>query len=130
MLVHEGEQGEFGADPSLQASKQQAHQDLAKVLAEKHAHDLNAPPAYKPVPLLSIFIYTTLMALASGLGAVPFFIFGRLQEYWAGIANAVGLAWLRRWPRRCMAAFERRLPHADMRPMQLSQCHGPHAHNA
>ena len=99
MLVHEGEQGEFGADPALQASKQQAHQDLAKVLAEKHAHDLNAPPAYKPVPLLSIFIYTTLMALASGLGAVPFFIFGRLQEYWAGIANAVGLAWFRRWPR-------------------------------
>ena len=44
-----------------------------------------------PVPLLSIFIYTTLMALASGLGVIPFFIFGRLQDYWAGIANAVAV---------------------------------------
>ena len=31
------------------------------------------------VPLLSILLYTTLMALASGLGAVPFLIFGRLK---------------------------------------------------
>ena len=64
----------------------------------KHQHGLNvgshvdiAAPSYKPVPLLYIFIYTTLMALASGLGAVPFFIFGRLQQYWAGIANAVAV---------------------------------------
>ena len=43
------------------------------------------------VPLLSIFLYTTLMALASGFGALPFLFFGRLKPYWAGIANAVAV---------------------------------------
>ncbi len=43
------------------------------------------------MPIASILLYTTLMALASGVGALPFFIFGRLKEYWAGIANAVAV---------------------------------------
>lgn len=43
------------------------------------------------VPILSILLYTTLMAMASGLGAIPFFIFGKLKPYWAGIANAVAV---------------------------------------
>jgi ZIP family zinc transporter len=32
---------------------------------------------------------TLCMALASGLGAVPFFLFGSLSRPWAGLANAV-----------------------------------------
>eukprot|EP00798_Chlamydomonas_sp_ICE-L_P018562 gene18562-25071_t len=43
------------------------------------------------VPVLSILLYTTLMAMASGLGAAPFLIFGRLSDYWAGMANAVAV---------------------------------------
>lgn len=72
--------------------------DEKTLKAGKHHDDVHmdkslgiAAPAHRPVPLLYIFFYTTLMALASGIGAVPFFIFGRLQKYWAGIANAVAV---------------------------------------
>ncbi|GAX83798.1 hypothetical protein CEUSTIGMA_g11223.t1 [Chlamydomonas eustigma] len=60
---------------------------------DRHAVHENShhTQSYKPVPVIYIFMYTTLMAAASGLGAVPFFIFGRLQQYWAGIANAVAV---------------------------------------
>ncbi len=54
--------------------------------------DSGAPVAtYSRVPVFYILLYSTLMALASGLGAVPFFIFGRLKPHWAGIANAVAV---------------------------------------
>jgi hypothetical protein len=41
------------------------------------------------VPLGAIAAMTTVMALASGLGAVPFFVFGCLSRPWAALANAV-----------------------------------------
>ena len=66
------------------------HQHGIKVEGEEE-EQLHIVPPSSPVPILSIFIYTTLMALASGLGVIPFFIFGRLQDYWAGIANAVAV---------------------------------------
>jgi len=46
---------------------------------------------YARVPVLSILFYTSLMTMASGFGAVPFFVFGRLKPYWAGLANAVAV---------------------------------------
>lgn len=68
------------------------HGDDHSVHAPIDADSHSSPSAsYAKVPLLSIFIYTTIMALASGFGAVPFFIFGRLKPYWAGIANAVAV---------------------------------------
>lgn len=68
------------------------HGDDHSVHAPSGADSHSSPSAsYAKVPLLSIFIYTTIMALASGFGAVPFFIFGRLKPYWAGIANAVAV---------------------------------------
>jgi hypothetical protein len=68
-----------------------AHAHEVKLHKDNQHVDRHNMHSYTPVPVIYIFLYTTLMAAASGLGAVPFFIFGRLQQYWAGIANAVAV---------------------------------------
>ena len=40
------------------------------------------------VPVAAVAVMTLVMALASSLGAIPFFIFGTLSRPWAGLANA------------------------------------------
>mmetsp|Transcript_19138 Transcript_19138/g.41285 ORF Transcript_19138/g.41285 Transcript_19138/m.41285 type:complete len:746 (-) Transcript_19138:1449-3686(-) len=69
--------------------QQAVHEPGMATESDSLGHD--AGPNTNRVPLMSIFIYTTVMALASGLGAVPFFVCGRLPAYWAGIANAVAV---------------------------------------
>ena len=39
--------------------------------------------------LWQVFVMTTIMASASGLGAVPFFFTGSLSVEWAALANAI-----------------------------------------
>eukprot|EP00200_Dunaliella_tertiolecta_P011666 CAMPEP_0202389432 /NCGR_PEP_ID=MMETSP1127-20130417/82943_1 /ASSEMBLY_ACC=CAM_ASM_000462 /TAXON_ID=3047 /ORGANISM="Dunaliella tertiolecta, Strain CCMP1320" /LENGTH=482 /DNA_ID=CAMNT_0048991171 /DNA_START=208 /DNA_END=1653 /DNA_ORIENTATION=- len=41
------------------------------------------------VPVLTIFFMTLWMSAMSGCGALPYFFTGKLQQSWAGIANAV-----------------------------------------
>jgi hypothetical protein len=36
-----------------------------------------------------VFVLTTIMASASGIGAVPFFFVGRLSVEWSALANAI-----------------------------------------
>ena len=40
-------------------------------------------------PATEIFLYALLTAIATGLGAIPFFFFKKLTRSWLGIANAV-----------------------------------------
>ncbi len=50
-----------------------------------------APPASgRSVSLGLLLAMTMFMALLSGVGAVPYLFTGKLEPYWAGIANAVG----------------------------------------
>lgn len=75
----------FETFPAFPASVQALHGDSNTISVH------STSPARAHVPLLSILLYTTLMSLASGLGAVPFLLFGRLKPYWAGIANALAV---------------------------------------
>lgn len=43
----------------------------------------------KRVPIFTIVLMTTFMAVAKGLGAIPFFFCGTLTDFWSGIANAI-----------------------------------------
>lgn len=40
-------------------------------------------------PVLDVFLYAMITAVATGLGAVPFFFFRKLTRTWLGISNAV-----------------------------------------
>lgn len=40
-------------------------------------------------PVLDVFIYASITAVATGLGALPFFFFKDLTRQWLGISNAV-----------------------------------------
>lgn len=52
--------------------------------------DLHGQPAEAGhVPVFTILAMTCFMSAMAGLGAVPFFFFGKLKEHWAGLANAV-----------------------------------------
>lgn len=55
-----------------------------------HAEGLQPLQTTTPkVPLFTVAVYTLLMSLASGLGAVPFFFVGVLSKPWCGFANAI-----------------------------------------
>lgn len=36
-----------------------------------------------------VFLYTLLMALATGLGSIPFLVFGKLSSTWSGVSHAL-----------------------------------------
>lgn len=40
-------------------------------------------------PAIDVFLYALITAIATGLGALPFFIFNHLTRNWLGIANAI-----------------------------------------
>ncbi len=79
------------------ASQQQQEQQQQQQKDGYEVHEPSIKPASRSgsdavsqaVPLGAIAAMTLCMALASGLGAVPFFFVGALSCPWAGMANAV-----------------------------------------
>lgn len=69
--------------PALQRSNA-----MTRTAAERAAGAAVAP-SIQQATILEVFVMTTIMASASGLGAVPFFFVGRLSVEWAALANAI-----------------------------------------
>ncbi|GBF96009.1 zinc transporter [Raphidocelis subcapitata] len=66
-----------------QQQQQEEQEDLQQQEQEQQRKE------QRRVPIGAIAAMTLAMALASGLGAVPFFFLGSLPRPWAGLANAV-----------------------------------------
>ncbi|KAG1667314.1 hypothetical protein FOA52_005074 [Chlamydomonas sp. UWO 241] len=82
-----------GGDDSMTLPRMGLHGNVHGSTDDPQLHGIHGTVegTYSPVPILSILLYTCIMTACSGLGAVPFFLFGRLKPYWAGLANAVAV---------------------------------------
>lgn len=79
--LYKGDSAEFA--PSLRRT------DAMTRSTAEQAADSAVAPSVQQATILEVFVMTTIMASASGLGALPFFFVGRLSSEWAALANAV-----------------------------------------
>lgn len=61
---------------------------MSRTVAAEAAADA-ARPVIQQATIPQVFVLTTIMASASGIGAVPFFFVGRLSVEWSALANAI-----------------------------------------
>eukprot|EP01023_Acetabularia_acetabulum_P050114 TRINITY_DN538_c0_g3_i1.p1 TRINITY_DN538_c0_g3~~TRINITY_DN538_c0_g3_i1.p1 ORF type:complete len:455 (-),score=81.66 TRINITY_DN538_c0_g3_i1:253-1617(-) len=62
---------------------------IHEILQKLTGNSVEYHPDHRNVPVWMVFLCTTVMAAAAGLGAVPFFFIKHMSPFWSGICHAI-----------------------------------------